>query len=77
MVDRIRAAAGVVAPTGAGEDVEVVRRTGPDASYLFVINHGATGLELPVAGHELVTDTPGTVLTVPAGSVRIVREDQR
>ncbi|MGN6760174.1 MAG: beta-galactosidase [Leifsonia sp.] len=77
IVERILTAAGVVAPTGAGEDVEVVRRTGPDASYLFVINHGATGLELPVSGHELVTDTPGTVLTVPAGSVRIVREDQR
>ncbi|SEI14213.1 MULTISPECIES: beta-galactosidase [unclassified Leifsonia] len=77
IVDRILTAAGVVAPAGAGEDVEVVRRTGPDASYLFVINHGATGLELPVSGHELVTGTPGTVLTVPAGSVRIVREDQR
>ncbi|MBG6058903.1 beta-galactosidase [Cryobacterium sp. MP_M5] len=56
--------------------VEVVRRTSATASYLFIINHGGVELTLPAAGHELITGEPvGRVVRVPAGAVRVVRED--
>ncbi|MDJ0324545.1 beta-galactosidase [Cryobacterium sp. PH31-AA6] len=56
--------------------VEVVRRASATASYLFIINHGGTELTLPAAGHELITGEPiGRVVRVPAGAVRVIRED--
>jgi beta-galactosidase len=67
-----------VSPTGPEGDgsVEVVRRTGDGRSYLFVINHAHRDLEHPATGHELVTDRPvAGHVHVPAGSVRVVRED--
>jgi beta-galactosidase len=55
--------------------VEVVRRAASDRSYLFVINHGTTGITYPTSGVELVTGDPvkGN-LEVPAGAVRVIRE---
>lgn len=67
-----------VTPTGPEGDgsVEVVRRTGDGRSYLFVVNHAHRDLEHPATGHELVTDRPvAGHVHVPAGSVRVVRED--
>ena len=56
--------------------VEVVRRASATASYLFIINHGVDELILPAAGHELITGEPvGRVVRVPAGAVRVIRED--
>ncbi len=56
--------------------VEVVRRASATASYLFIINHGSTGLTMPAAGHEIITgETIGRVVRVPAGAVRVIRED--
>jgi beta-galactosidase len=56
--------------------VEVVRRTSATASYLFIINHGDTELTLPATGHELISGEPiGRVVRVPAGAVRVIRED--
>ncbi|PRY65041.1 beta-galactosidase [Glaciihabitans tibetensis] len=56
--------------------VEVIRRAAPDRSYLFVINHGAVDVELAARGHELVTDTRvDQIIRVPAGAVRVLRED--
>ncbi|MBG6212447.1 beta-galactosidase [Cryobacterium sp. CAN_C3] len=56
--------------------VEVVRRTSDTASYLFIINHGGTELTLPATGHDLITGDPiGHVVRVPAGAVRVIRED--
>lgn len=69
--------AGVVAagPEGDGS-IEVVRRAGDGRSYVFVVNHAHHDHEHPVTGHELVTDrrAAGSV-HVPAGTVRVVRED--
>ncbi|HSP76554.1 MAG TPA: beta-galactosidase trimerization domain-containing protein, partial [Cryobacterium sp.] len=56
--------------------IEVVRRVGATNSYLFIINHGPDDVELPANGHELVTDEPvGRIMRVPAGAVRVIRED--
>ncbi|TFD76020.1 beta-galactosidase [Cryobacterium fucosi] len=56
--------------------VEVVRRASATASYLFIINHGSEELTLPADGHELITGEPvGRVVRVPAGAVRVIRED--
>ncbi|MFE3852359.1 beta-galactosidase [Streptomyces griseorubiginosus] len=58
-------------PTG----LEAVRRTGADAAYLFLIDHGGSGAEVPAEGVELLTgkDVGGWV-TVPPGGVAVVRE---
>lgn len=74
---RVIAAAGVTPMPAAGQDVEVVRRRSDEASYLFIINHGADDLRVPVAGTDLVTGATGPEVAVPAASVRIVREDKR
>ncbi|MHB1490249.1 beta-galactosidase [mine drainage metagenome] len=56
--------------------IEVVRRAGADRSYVFVINHSERDLEHHVVGHELITgERVVDLLRVPAGSVRVVRED--
>ena len=57
------------------DGVEAVRRTGPDADYLFLIDHGGNGAEVPAEGLELLTgkDVSGWV-TVPAGGAAVVRE---
>jgi beta-galactosidase len=67
-----------VRATGPESDgsVEVVRRGDGARSFLFVINHGGTAVELPATGHELVQDRPVTgVLRVGGGQVRVVREE--
>lgn len=76
IVATIAAAAGVTGTTGAGRDVEIVRRSGPTGSYLFAINHGDHDIELDVAGYELVTQQKVTGVVVPAGAVRILEEEK-
>ncbi|WP_436527500.1 beta-galactosidase [Actinoplanes sp. HUAS TT8] len=59
-------------------DVEVVRRSGDDRSYLFVVNHGANPVEYPATGHNLITNEPvGPTLCVEGGGVAVVREEAR
>jgi beta-galactosidase len=70
-------AAGVrtLGPEGDGS-VEVVRRRDERRSYLFVVNHGEVDIEHAVTGWELVTgEAIGGLLRVPAGEVRVVREE--
>ncbi|RYV49852.1 beta-galactosidase [Pengzhenrongella frigida] len=69
--------AGVVAlgPESDGT-VEVVRRASADRSYLFVINHAGQDISVAASGHELISGaTVDSTLCVPAGAVRVVRED--
>ncbi|MGW5429847.1 beta-galactosidase [Streptomyces sp. NPDC004059] len=77
LLDRVRGEAGVEPVRTAPPGVEVVRRRGPEADYLFVIDHAGQGAELPVApgSSELLTgkETAGTV-TVAPGDVAVVRE---
>jgi beta-galactosidase len=70
-----RAGATALGPESDGT-IEVIRRAAADRSYLFVINHGGTAIDLAAFGHELVTGEPvDRTLRVPAGAVRVLRED--
>ena len=75
LVERLVAEAGLEQLPGAAPDVEVTRRVGDDASWLFVINHSDADAPVPVHGRELVTGRPVQGdLVVPAGGVAVVRE---
>jgi beta-galactosidase len=75
LAERLVAESGLERLPGASADVEVTRRVGEGASWLFVINHGAEPAPVPAHGHELVTgrDVAGD-LVVPSGGVAVVRE---
>lgn len=75
LLDRVRREAGVTPEQDAPAGIEVVRRRGAEADFLFLIDHAGKGAEVPAAGVELLTGTPvkGTV-TVPPGGVAVVRE---
>lgn len=75
LVERLVADAGLEQLPGASDLVEVTRRVGDDASWLFVINHGDEQAEVPVHGIDLVTgrEVAGD-LRVPGGGVAVVRE---
>ena len=67
-----------ITPRDLPRDVEVVRRSGESADFLFAINH--TGADVKVAldssGTELLTGEQASGhLPVPAGAVRVVRLD--
>lgn len=66
--------AGVASVAAAGAQVEIVRRRGEQGSFLFVINHSDEDITVGISGHDLVTDGP-TDGAVPAGAVRIIKED--
>jgi len=74
LVRELCAASGVDVHQHGG--VEVVRRHGPEASYLFVLNHTAEEVEVAATGTDLVSGgvCAGDV-RVPAGSVAVVREE--
>ncbi|MCD0480836.1 beta-galactosidase [Streptacidiphilus sp. ASG 303] len=73
---RICGEAGVAPVAEVPEGVEAVRRTGPGAGYLFLINHTGADARVPARGIDVVRGTPvdGTAV-VPAGDVLVVRED--
>lgn len=69
----VRPAADVRGGDGA---LEIVRRKGADASYLFVVNHGGAPASVAARGAELITEMPvAGDLVVPGGAVRIIREE--
>ncbi|GIJ67647.1 beta-galactosidase [Virgisporangium ochraceum] len=67
--------AGIAPVTGIPDEVEVVRRTGGQGSYLVAINHGSAPARLSTPpGHELFTDLPcPDGLPLPGGAVRVLR----
>ncbi|HUG50371.1 MAG TPA: Beta-galactosidase C-terminal domain, partial [Terrimesophilobacter sp.] len=76
LLEGILEEAELVAVADAGPDVEVVRRSDGERSWLFVINHSDTEARLAVAGLELISgQTVDRTLRVPAGKVAVVRED--
>lgn len=76
LMTRVVTDSGATRLPGAGAQVEVMRRSSDDASYLFVINHSTAVVEVPATGMELVCgDVVNGVLVVPAGVARIVREE--
>ncbi|GGM40042.1 beta-galactosidase [Microbacterium saperdae] len=61
---------------GALGTLELVRRRSADRSYLFIVNHGAAEVTVEATGLDLVTETAaGGHVVVPAGAVRIIREE--
>ncbi|MDQ0753555.1 beta-galactosidase [Streptomyces africanus] len=75
LIDRIRQDAGIQPERDAPAGVEVVRRRGTDADYLFLIDHTGKGAQILAEGTELLTGKPvsGTV-TVSPGGIAVVRE---
>ena len=70
--------AGVVpAVPGAPAGLEAVRRHGDDGrSWLFVLNHTAAGVQVPVSGLELLSGRRvAGQLGIAPGGVAVVRED--
>ena len=58
-------------------DLEVVRRRGDGASWLFAVNHGEVDLPLEAAGTDLLTGAlhdGASPVVVPAGGVVVLRE---
>ena len=76
IVDQALMSAGAVRVPGARSDVDVVRRVGDDRSYRFIINHGSDDVLLNARGLDLVSGETATgTIRVPAGAVRVIRED--
>ncbi|MFF7646679.1 beta-galactosidase [Streptomyces canus] len=78
LLDRVRTEAGVEPVRATPAGVEAVLRSGEDADYLFLVNHGDRAAEVEVRGgaKELLADKPveGGAVTVAPGDVLVVRE---
>ena len=74
VLDPVLAQAQVPVRRDLPPDLELLTRVGPDAAYLFAINHGSAAVDLPVEGVDLVTGEPcpGSA-KIPAEGVRIFR----
>ncbi|GAA4611547.1 beta-galactosidase [Actinoallomurus liliacearum] len=75
LLDAVFADAGVRPVLAVPDGVEVTRRDGPDASYLFLLNHGGADTDVPVPdGVELLTGTAvrGT-LRLPALGAAVLK----
>jgi beta-galactosidase len=76
IVEQVLTEAGVTPDVPAPQGVEVLRRVGSEAGYLFVINHTAERAEVEARGVDMLTggSVEGTV-RVAAGGVAVVRTD--
>ncbi|GAB3285695.1 beta-galactosidase [Kineosporia babensis] len=76
IVERLITEAGLPRTVPAPSGLEAVRRIGENASYLFLINHRTDDVEVAAEGLDLLTEEKvGPVTVVPAGGVRVVREN--
>ena len=77
LVERVVVESGLEQLPGASPLVEVTRRVGEGASWLFVINHGTDDVVVPVTGTELVSgQVTHSDLVVAGGGVAVVREGE-
>nr|WSY54690.1 beta-galactosidase [Streptomyces sp. NBC_00886] len=78
LLDLVRREAGVEPVRVTPEGVEAALRRGPNADYLFLIDHSGEGAEVAVVADavELLTGKPvlGGSVSVPPGGVVVVRE---
>jgi beta-galactosidase len=75
LVGRLVADAGLERLPGASDLVEVSRRVGDDASWLFVLNHGTAPAPVPTSGVDLVSGVDvSDGFEVPAGGVAVIRQ---
>jgi beta-galactosidase len=75
LLTAVAASAGVdPACAGLPPGVEAVRRSGPDASWLFLLNHTDAAADVPADGLELLTGaTVAGRVHVPPGGVAVLR----
>jgi beta-galactosidase len=77
LANRVATEAGVTRFEGASREVEIVRRIGTEASYMFVVNHSATEVAVPASGVDLLTGARhDSVAAIPAGGVVAIREEK-
>lgn len=77
IVDTLVTEAGLPRVVEAPPGLEAVRRTTPEGPVLFLINHTPADVPVRTGGTELLTGRRcGPVLTVPAGQVAVVQEDE-
>jgi beta-galactosidase len=77
LIDRLLEDA-AISPPMFPAGVEVVRRTGPDTDYLFLINHGDSPAEVEVTGVNLLDFRRyDNDLEIPASDVVVLRLDNR
>jgi beta-galactosidase len=75
LLAQVTEAAGVLPALDVPPGVEAVRRRSPDASWLFVLNHGEADANVEVSGHDLVTDAAvGPTALLPPSGALLVRE---
>lgn len=75
LLERFLAEASVQPITATVAGVEVVRRRGERASYLFLINHTEGEVKVPTSGIDLITGTEHDGVTpVAAGGVVVLRQ---
>ena len=75
LVGELVEAAEVAPVVAAPEGVEVVRRRGSEASYLFVLNHTADAVTVRASGHDLVADVRVSgELRLESGGAAVLRE---
>jgi beta-galactosidase len=73
LTDRLLAEAGVKPPLTPVPGLEVVTRANDTATFLFLINHTTSDIDVELEGRELLTsETVTGTLRVPAGEVRVV-----
>jgi beta-galactosidase len=76
LLERIVDDAGVQPVASVPVGVDAVRRSSARGSWLFLINHTGTEQHVAASGHDLVTESQvGPQVVVPAGGVRVIRED--
>ncbi|WP_206492803.1 beta-galactosidase [Rhodococcus sp. KRD162] len=73
LADKLCAAAGIDSRRDLGSDVEIVRRSAGDKSWLFVLNHGSDKISVPATGTDLVggVQVDGELIVAAGGSAVI------
>jgi beta-galactosidase len=67
---------GLIADEHPPEDVEIVRRRHEDTSFLFIINHSDSPVELSASGTDLLSGRTGPASVAPGG-VAVLREEEK
>jgi beta-galactosidase len=74
LVDRLLDETDVECPVAPVPGLEVVTRADDESTFVFLLNHTTSDLEVALEGRELLTGEDVTdTLPVPAGAVRVVR----
>ena len=76
LIDMVLAETDIRPPAlGAGGDVEIVRRSSPEHSFLFIINHGRSKATVTISGRDCFSGAVvGPEVQVAAGHVFVVEE---